>query len=329
MKKRVSVALAACDGAPYLGLQLESLLGQTVGPDEIVICDDSRDDATFRAVEPLRAAHPDLIRYRRNPEPLGVAGNFEQAISLTSGEVILLADQDDFWEREKIEKLVAALPEGGGAFCDSVLTDAELRPGEVTHWQLRGFGPRERAAYRAADRLGKLAAFCRRVPAAGHNMAFDAALKSLLLPFPALPACHDTWIGLLAAAVGQWAMVEAPLTRFRQHGGNLSQAGRHGRLHAACEAIRQDSAGWTAALYRALLDRLAPVEGVWPEVIALLADRQEHSAARAAMTGSLRQRLPLIWREYLLRRYFVYGRGWQNIGQDLLLRSFVAPRRKF
>ena len=76
-KTVISIAIAAYNGGKYIAQQLESLLDQTLLPDEIIICDDSEDDLTFQSVEKFL---PDSrIKYFRNPIPLGVAKNFEKA----------------------------------------------------------------------------------------------------------------------------------------------------------------------------------------------------------------------------------------------------------
>ena len=59
---RRSVALTAFRGEEFLAAQLDSILRQSLPPDEIVLSDDSPDDATRQAVAPLLAAHPE-IRY--------------------------------------------------------------------------------------------------------------------------------------------------------------------------------------------------------------------------------------------------------------------------
>lgn len=326
MGKKISVALAAFRGERFIAEQVGSIIRQSIPPSEIVICDDSGPDSpVFRALRPLLEEYPELIRYHLNAERLGVDRNFEKAIGLTSGDIILLADQDDVWAPEKIRMLVGLIGDNPiGAFCDSELVGEDLSPLGSTHWGLREFHPDDFARYRAADPLGKLAFFCRRVPAAGHNMGFAAVLKDVILPLPELPGCHDTWIGLVVAATGFWQAADLPLTKFRQHRDNVSEAGRRGPWSEAVRSLRGDTCGWYAALYDQLIERLKKVRPETPpEVLALLADRRDHSAARSRMTGGFFDRLPLVLGELVNRRYFKYGRGWKNVIQDLALRSFV------
>jgi glycosyltransferase involved in cell wall biosynthesis len=47
------------------------------------------------------------VRLSVNESNLGTAKNFEKAISLCRGDVILLSDQDDVWHSDKLESVRA------------------------------------------------------------------------------------------------------------------------------------------------------------------------------------------------------------------------------
>jgi len=322
MKYKISVAMAAFEGARFIAQQLKSILSQSLIPDEIIICDDSRNDKTYKAIENIIEQHSKMIKYCRNETQLGVSKNFEKAISLSSGDVIFLSDQDDVWRQDKIAQLaslVNASPNCGGAFCNSELVNDNLEPLNVTHLDLRGFGTREILSCPTGGMMGF---FLKRVPAAGHNMAFKAELKDLILPFPDLKECHDTWIGLVIAATNRWAFTSDTLTQFRQHNNNVSQADRSGQLKAALESIKNDISAWNMTLYSELIKRLSQSSySIDPKVLELLKDRRDHSAARAEMNCNIFKRLPLVFKEIKNKRYFKYGRGWKNVIQDLILRG--------
>src|SRR6185312_6130970 len=78
---------------------------QTRVPDELVICDDASTDESMEIARAFsrRAAFP--VRLQRNSENLGSSKNFERAIQLCGGNVIALADQDDVWYSEKLERI--------------------------------------------------------------------------------------------------------------------------------------------------------------------------------------------------------------------------------
>ena len=314
--------MAVFEGENFIGQQLGSILCQSLIPDEIIICDDSRNDKTYKAIEKIVAQHSEIIKYFKNETQLGVSKNFEKAISLSNGDIIFLSDQDDVWRQDKIAQLISlvnASPNCGGAFCNSELVDEELKPLDVTHCDLRGFQTNEMLSCPPG---GMMEFFLKRVPAAGHNMAFKSKLKNLLLPFPDLKECHDTWIGLVIAATNRWAFTSDTLTQFRQHTDNVSQAGRSSQLRAAIESIKNDTCAWNMALYDELVKRLSQSSyQIEPKVLELLEDRRDHSAVRAKMNCNIFKRLPLVLKEIKNKRYFKYGRGWKNVIQDLILRG--------
>ena len=320
----VSVAMAVCNGKRYLAQQLQSILHQSLVPDEIVICDDASQDSTVEIANAFQRKYPDIINLIRNENRLGASKNFELAIRLSTGTVICLADQDDVWKPEKIQilsTLILNAKQPAGAFANSTITDENLKPTGENHWQIRGFSP-ALLDFLYGDHLDKLSIFLKRVPAAGHDMAFHSSLKPLLLPFPNLPECHDTWIGLVLALINVWNFTGEELTMFRQHDGNASRSGRNKSLlqqwHEARKSITDNSFAWHTALYRELLARLN--SRLAPEVIELVRDRLDHSQRRAAMNTNFARRLPMVLHELQTKRYFYYARGWKSVFQDLFLR---------
>jgi glycosyltransferase involved in cell wall biosynthesis len=323
MDRKISVAMATCNGEKFIAKQLGSILAQSVVPNEIIICDDSRNKSTFRAIQLLIATFPRIIKYYHNDTQLGVSKNFEKAVSLCSGNIIFLSDQDDVWQTDKIEILSALIDNSGlpsGAFCDSALVNESLMPLGRTHWELRGFTP----DLLRTDAFGQFAIFCRRVPPTGHNMAFSAELKDVLLPFPTLQECHDTWIGLVIAATSGWSLSNKKLTLWRQHSANVSQTDRRSQLQEALESIKNNTFQWNAILFEELFRRLSEsTYRIETGIMELIRDRCEHSAARAKMQCNIFKRIPLILGEIINRRYFQYARGWKSVFQDYVLRMLV------
>jgi len=323
---KVSIVLALRNGMPWLEEQLRSLTEQTRRPDEILICDDASSDGSRACIARFEAEYPGLIRYVRNDVPLGIDGNFAEGIALASGDAILLCDQDDVWMPEKVWLLAGTLENAGapaGVFCDSLITDADLVLSGRTHLQQRGFLPHLRNVLRSGtpEQMAKL--FWKRVPCAGHDMGFSAQLRDVLLPFPELPGCYDTWIGLVLAALGCWHFVDRPLTKFRQHGGNASGSGKRltlaGQFREARRAIGADAAGWNTDLYAELIRRVAG--RVPAETLEQLRARMAHSEARSRMNVPFLRRIGPVVRELVSLRYFRYGRGLKNVLQDLFLRK--------
>ncbi len=115
----VSVAIATWNGAKYLREQLETIYGQTGGiPEiEVVASDDASTDGTVAILAEYALSRG--LRYVVNPSRLGLVRNFERAISLCTGELIALADQDDLWKPHKLATLVENLGDFTLIYCNS------------------------------------------------------------------------------------------------------------------------------------------------------------------------------------------------------------------
>jgi glycosyltransferase involved in cell wall biosynthesis len=90
-KALVSILIPAYNER-FFGEALGSALAQTYAPLEIIVCDDSSGDGIERAV---RAAGCPHMRYVRNPQRRGFAGNFTHCFSLAGGKYIKFLNDDD------------------------------------------------------------------------------------------------------------------------------------------------------------------------------------------------------------------------------------------
>ncbi|MDD3886765.1 MAG: glycosyltransferase [Victivallaceae bacterium] len=314
---KISVAIALYRGEKFIGEALASILEQSTPPDEIVLCDDSPDEATLEAASTYIVDYPGIVRYFRNKERLGVSANFEKAVTLCTGDLIFLADEDDVWRPDKIARFSAALRDGGGVFSDSLLVDAELTPIGGSHWSTRDFKANELRRMEA-NPSAQRELFLRRVLPAGHDMAFRAELKSLLLPFPPLANSHDSWIGLAVAMTSKWSIIDDKLTLFRQHADNLSRPDRQGMIARLLDSRRACAAQWNLDFFRFADERLRGE--VDDETAVLLLERLAFAEKRAAL-GRLGFPARLtaaigLWQSGDYRRF---GRGALNAIQDMVL----------
>ena len=130
---KVSVALCTYNGAPYIAEQLDSILNQTVIPDEIIICDDISGDETLKIITQYQEKYSQ-IKIFLNDNNLGFIKNFEKAIQLCTQDIIIISDQDDTWEHNKVEEIIKYFEEN--AQYDGVFHDLRLIGEEVgsTHY---------------------------------------------------------------------------------------------------------------------------------------------------------------------------------------------------
>lgn len=233
---RVSVAMATYNGLAHLDEQLSSLLEALAPGDELVVVDDASTDGTWERLQQLDDAR---VRLHRNPTNLGVRASFERALSLARFEVILLADQDDVWERDKRDRLLA--PFMADARVMVAISDASL---------IDGSGQRFAESFMATRGGfdGSLAGTLVRSRFLGCAMAVRRDVLRLALPIPARAPMHDMWLGVVGGVLGRVVYVDARLMCYRRHGGNASPA----RSPSRRQALR-----WRVGLVVALAVRLA------------------------------------------------------------------------
>lgn len=112
-RKKISVCMAVYNGQKYITEQLLSVYNQSRESDEVVICDDKSSDNTVQIVRNFIAEHnlDDKWHLYCNKSTKGYPGNFYHAMGLCSGDIVFLADQDDVWEKNKIEKMLQVMCE--------------------------------------------------------------------------------------------------------------------------------------------------------------------------------------------------------------------------
>lgn len=126
----ISICMGIYNGEKYIAEQLESILKQTVPPDEVVLCDDGSSDKTVDVILGFLKENglEETWRLFRNETNKGYPGNFYYAMSLCKGDIVFLADQDDIWDIHKLEYMCRALeqtPQARAVCCKFGLVDAQ------------------------------------------------------------------------------------------------------------------------------------------------------------------------------------------------------------
>ena len=315
--------MATYDGAAWLEEQLASIAAQSRPPDELIVVDDASSDDTVERIEAFAAGARFPVTLERNAENLGSTPTFERALTLCTGGIVFFADQDDVWHPEKIDTLAEALETNAGVgavFSNGRVVDAALQPLGHSLWEALWFDAREQTLVRK----GRAAeVFARHVVAAGTTLAFRSEHRELVLPFPALRDCHDSWVAFLLAAVSQVRIVDRELIDYRVHGGN--QFGIHApslseQLELARRQIDVGAFRYGVDFFGAARERLRERGHRSPEVEGIIDAKVEHCRRREAMTTGFAKRLPLVLEEWLSGRYRRFSYGWKSAAQDLLLR---------
>ncbi|MBI1903430.1 MAG: glycosyltransferase [Planctomycetia bacterium] len=295
----ISILLATYNGAAWLPALLESVQSQTIGGWKLLARDDGSTDETRDLLNLAAKRDRRMVVVEDSLGRLGVKGNFEQLLLRASSRgapYLALADQDDVWLPEKLQRQRAAMQELEAAHGQRtpLLVHTDLR---VVDEQLRTLHPSHTAHERIArDCPGEDAL---RV-ALAHNFVTgcaslcNRALVELALPMPAEAVLHDWWLALCAAAAGHVAYVPKATVLYRQHRQNVVGASGIARLvklsrwRRARENLRQSS-----AQARALARRLRDIQNPQLAAAANLADRYGALFGKAT---TVPRRLAEAWR---------------------------------
>jgi glycosyltransferase involved in cell wall biosynthesis len=201
----------AFNAAHILPRQIDALLAQSRPLQEIIVVNDASQDDTVAIVERFRDPRIRMVRQKRNR---GIVQSFGRALEEARGDVIFLADQDDVWRADKVEKFLEifrAYPDLTVAMSDLVIIDAA---GKVIS------GPK----FATRKFHGGLLHTLVRNSYQGSAMALRRSILGSCLPFPTDIPIHDVWIGLVNRFAGTTGFIPEPLLFYRRHGTNESPA---------------------------------------------------------------------------------------------------------
>lgn len=102
----VSICMPLYNAAPYLGIAIEGILGQTYQNIELIICDNRSTDDSLEIAERY-AAEDSRLKLYQNTVNLGYPGNMQRTASLAQGEFLLFHFADDGAEPDGLSRLMA------------------------------------------------------------------------------------------------------------------------------------------------------------------------------------------------------------------------------
>lgn len=103
---RVSVVIPCYNRARFIGDVVESVLGQTSPPDEIIVVDDASTDHSSEIVANLPVR---LVRHTHNR---GLSASRNSGIKAATGDIVVFIDADAFADQCLLEALLASYGDG-------------------------------------------------------------------------------------------------------------------------------------------------------------------------------------------------------------------------
>ena len=213
----LSVALCTYNGEKFLTEQLDSILNQTQKITEIIVCDDGSTDQTISILENYNVRFPNLFKIHQNEHNLRSVKNFEKAISLCTGEIIFLSDQDDIWVGNKVEDYVSYFNNhpninvlASNGYC---IDQNSIVHEKYAFWDAPQFLRDKNIDvdyFKIITHISNIAT--------GASMAFRKSIVNDILPFPLMNNFHhDEWIALISSATSSFDLLNKKYFYYRIH----------------------------------------------------------------------------------------------------------------
>ena len=216
-KTTISVALCTYNGEKDLAEQLDSILAQENPIDEIVVCDDGSTDNTQSILKDYQSRFPDIFRIFNNDKNLGYVANFEKALSLCTGDIIFLCDQDDIWYQDKVSHTLNFFK--NNPEIEVTAHDLDLfgtYNENKTYWELMYF--KEESQQYCQSQILKLVMIVGN-PFPGMGISLRKKVLSKYLPFQKVDSriIHDYEIVIKSLQEGKFGLIHRVLGAYRKH----------------------------------------------------------------------------------------------------------------
>lgn len=213
--EQVDILMATYNGEKYLKEQLESILNQTYTNIRLLINDDCSTDKTIEILKEYEQKD-NRIYVQYNNENLGSIKNFENLLSRVENKYFMLADQDDVWMPQKVEKSLDKITKENAdlVFTDLEAVDENLKT--ITPSVVRYMGFKKNI-----DKYNDYKLVFLRNCVTGCTIISKKELIKKYIPIPNKePMVHDWWMALMIAQDGKLAFLDEPTIKYRQHSKN-------------------------------------------------------------------------------------------------------------
>ena len=239
---RISTVIPTYNRREFLPRAIDSILGQTVAPDEIIVVDDGSTDGTSRM---LAQCYPTVIVVEQANGGVSAARN--AGVKRARFEWLAFLDSDDAWLPRKLERQSAGLSENEGIL--------------VCHtddiWMRKGIRVNQGKRYQKAG--GRIFQKCLPVCIISPSSALihRCIFQRVGLFDPSLPAAEDYDLWLRICARYEVLYIDEPLiVKYDGHPGQLSHQWGIDRYRIAALCKILESGGLNAPDYTRALETL-------------------------------------------------------------------------
>lgn len=225
----IDILLATYNGEKFLEEQLNSIFNQSFQDFTLLIRDDGSTDSTMSILQNYQQKHPHQVTFITDKlGNLGSSKSFLVLLENSTNDYIMLCDQDDIWEKNKIALIMTKMDELEQVyhsitpllvFSDMIVVDKNLNILNASFWKLQKLNPD------IAFDWKKLLA---QNVITGCTIMINRAAKRVSFPYVFEEMQHDHWIGVNVAKYGQIDYIQTPTLLYRQHDSNVEGAHNFG-----------------------------------------------------------------------------------------------------
>lgn len=205
MEPLVSVLMTAYNSGKYIEEAIKSILNQTYHNLELIIVEDASTDSTLQVIKQFS---DDRIRLFCNEKNSGTLYGMQKAFGLARGEYIAVLDSDDVSLPKRIEKQVSFLQAHPEVMLCATKADYIVK------------GKRVKIPYSKMKTMEELrfSMFFRNEYIVHSTVMFrKSELENKNIEYERFGYCHDYYLLLQIAAVGQIYLMDEVLGLYRVH----------------------------------------------------------------------------------------------------------------
>ena len=214
MKNKIDVLMATYNGEAYLEEQIKSILNQTYKNFNLIISDDNSIDKTLQILKKYQILDNRITVYHQSKN-LGYIKNFEYLCKKARSKYFALSDQDDIWDKRKLEEMIEYLQIKNASlvYCD--LTIVDRNSDVICESMIRYMNKLSICMNENDYNLLKF-----------DNVVTGCAMLGLTnemkkaIPFPTKIFVHDWWIATICSQSGKVVYYDKSLISYRQHDKN-------------------------------------------------------------------------------------------------------------
>lgn len=211
----VDVIVATYNGEKYIKEQLLSILNQTYSDIQVFVRDDGSTDRTKEYILELQAMDSRIKLVDDHLPANGVGENFKRLLQQCTADYVFIADQDDVWDKNKIEELLLFAKNNlnqfvpGIAYAPGIVVDQSLNTERflLTNNDIKIRNLKDMILMNGGVQ--------------GCAMVVNRSLYSMALRHDFYWYMHDQVLSLYAICFGEIHFLSKPLFKYRQHNSNV------------------------------------------------------------------------------------------------------------